>query len=70
MNHTAKQRLFGWLNDAAGTLDRARRLIGKAEHSAQGRNPRFMASSLPGDPQALYEEVHLRARRDGTERSE
>jgi len=53
-----KQRHFGWLDYAAGTWDRPRRVIAKAEHSAQGANPRFVVTSLEGDAQALYDEVY------------
>ena len=51
-----KQRLFGWLDYAAHTWDRKRRVIAKAEHSSQGRNPRFVVTNLEGDAQALYDE--------------
>lgn len=51
-----KQRLFGWLDYAAHTWDRERRIIAKAEHSSQGRNPRFVVTNLEGDAQALYDE--------------
>lgn len=53
-----KQRLFGWLDYAAGTWDRKRRVIAKAEHSTQGANPRFVVTSLEGEAQALYDEVY------------
>ena len=53
-----KQRIFHWLDYQAGTWERARRVIGKAEFSAQGRNPRFVVTSLAGDAQALYDEVY------------
>jgi hypothetical protein len=53
-----KQRLFGWLDYAAGTWDRSRRVIAKAEHSAQGSNPRFVVTSLEGEAQAIYDEVY------------
>ena len=53
-----KQRLFGWLDYAAGTWDRERRVIAKAEHGAQGANPRFVVTSLSGDAQQLYDEVY------------
>ena len=53
-----KQRLFGWLDYAAGTWDRARRVIAKAEHSAQGANPRFVVTSLHGEAQALYDAIY------------
>jgi hypothetical protein len=46
------------------TLDswsRRRRVVGKAEHTPQGANPRFVVTSLPRsmwDPKALYEELY------------
>ena len=33
-------------------------MIVKAEHTAQGPNPRFVVVNVPGDPQGLYEEVY------------
>ena len=33
-------------------------MIVKAEHNAQGANPRFVVANVPGDPQELYEEVY------------
>jgi len=53
-----KQRLFGWLDYAAGSWDRERRVIAKAEHGSQGRNPRFVVTTLAGDAQVLYEDVY------------
>ncbi|MEO7317637.1 MAG: IS1380 family transposase [Chthoniobacteraceae bacterium] len=53
-----KQRLFGWLDYAAGSWDRARRVIAKAEHSDQGSNPRFVVTSLPGDAQTIYDDIY------------
>src|SRR5215210_357724 len=53
-----KQRFFGWLDYAAGTWDRPRRVIAKAEHSDQGSNPRFVVTSLDGDAQAIYDEIY------------
>jgi hypothetical protein len=53
-----KQRLFAWLDYAADTWDRQRRVIAKAEFSAQGKNPRFVVTSLEGDAQVLYDEVY------------
>jgi hypothetical protein len=49
------QRLFGEFAYAAGSWDRARRVIVKAEHTEQGDNPRFVVSNLPGNPRGLYE---------------
>ena len=53
-----KQRYFGWLDYAAGSWDHERRVILKAEHNAQGANPRFVVTSLGGNAQALYEEIY------------
>ncbi len=52
------QRLFGSFSYAAGSWDRSRRVIAKAEHNAQGANPRFVVVNVPGDPQELYEDVY------------
>jgi hypothetical protein len=52
------QRVFGSFAYAAGTWDRTRRVIVKAEHNAQGTNPRFVVANVPGDPQELYEDVY------------
>ena len=43
------------------TLDswsRARRVIAKAEHLDKGSNPRFVVTTLEGDPRRLYEEEY------------
>lgn len=53
-----KQRLFGWLDYAAATWDRPRRVIAKAEHSAKGSNPRFVVTSLAGEAQAIYDDIY------------
>jgi Transposase DDE domain group 1 len=52
------QRIFGSFSYAASTWDRKRRVIVKAEHTAQGANPRFIVVNVPGDPQELYEDVY------------
>jgi hypothetical protein len=52
------QRLFGAFHYAAGTWDRPRRVIVKAEHNARGDNPRFIVSNLPGNPRGLYEVLY------------
>jgi hypothetical protein len=52
------QRLFGSFSYAASTWDRPRRVVVKAEHTAQGANPRFVVANVPGDPQELYEDVY------------
>lgn len=52
------QRLFGEFAYAAGSWDRPRRVIAKAEHNAQGDNPRFVVSNLPGNARGLYEVLY------------
>jgi hypothetical protein len=57
-NTGEKQRLFEEFTYAAKTWDRPRRVIAKAEHTDGGENPRFVVTSLPGDPQTLYDELY------------
>jgi DDE family transposase len=52
------QRIFASFAYAAATWDRPRRIIVKAEHNAQGPNPRFLVVNVPGDPRELYEDVY------------
>lgn len=54
----AKQRHFGWLEYGAYSWERPRRVIAKAEFGAQGKNPRFVVTSLEGEAQQLYDEVY------------
>ena len=53
-----KQRIFEEFSYAAETWDRPRRVIAKAEHTDQGENPRFLVTSLAGDPQDLYDHLY------------
>jgi len=53
-----KQRLFGEFSYGADTWDRPRRVIAKAEFGPRGDNPRFVVTSLAGDPQRLYDDVY------------
>jgi hypothetical protein len=53
-----KQRCFTWVDYAAATWDRERRVIAKAEYTDKGENPRFVVTSLEGDAQQLYDEVY------------
>ena len=53
-----KQRLFEEFDYAAATWDRNRRIIAKVEHADQGENPRFVVTSLPSDPQDLYDKLY------------
>jgi hypothetical protein len=52
------QRLFGEFGYQAGSWDRSRRVIVKAEHNEQGDNPRFVVSNLPGNARGLYEVLY------------
>ena len=53
-----KQRLFDDLNYAAESWNYERRIIVKAEHSAKGKNPRFLVTNLSGHSQALYDKLY------------
>jgi hypothetical protein len=53
-----KQRIFTTFDYAAGTWDRARRVIHKAEHNSQGDNPRFIVTNLADEAQRMYDEVY------------
>lgn len=53
-----KQREFTDFMYAAKSWKRERRIIGKAEVTIQGTNPRFIVTNLEGDPQHLYEKVY------------
>jgi hypothetical protein len=54
----AKQRIFTEFDYAAGTWDRPRRVIHKAEHNSQGDNPRFIVTSLRGEARRLYDDIY------------
>lgn len=54
----AKQRLFDAFFYAAGTWDKPRRVLVKAEHTAKGSNPRYVVTNLKGDPQLLYDTLY------------
>jgi len=53
-----KQRRFCSITYAAGTWDKPRRVIVKAEHSWRGRNPRYVVTNLSGDDQYLYDNLY------------
>ena len=53
-----KQKLFGSFGYAAGTLDRERRVVVKAEHNAKGDNTRFVVTNLPRTDRHLYTRIH------------
>ncbi|OOG23936.1 IS1380 family transposase [Thioalkalivibrio denitrificans] len=53
-----KQRRFHVMYYAAKSWDRRRRIIVKAEHSAQGSNPRYLVTNLKAKPQYLYDRLY------------
>jgi hypothetical protein len=53
-----KQRLFGETEYAAGTWDRPRRVIMKAERLVEGPNRRFVVTSLSDEPRQLYDDIY------------
>jgi hypothetical protein len=53
-----KQRLFEWMAYGAATWGCERRVIAKAEFTEKGRNPRFVVTSLEGDPREIYDQVY------------
>jgi hypothetical protein len=53
-----KQRIFTEFMYAAETWSKQRKIIGKAEHTEDGANPRFIVTNLSGDPQELYDNVY------------
>jgi len=54
----AKQRLFDEVRYAAGTWDRQRRVLVKAEYLRRGPNTRFVVTSLDGEAQDLYDRLY------------
>ena len=52
------QRIFGEFQYAAGTWDKQRRVVVKAEHMVKGENPRFIVTNLAGDSKHLYEAIY------------
>ncbi len=53
-----KQRLFKSFRYAAGSWNKERKIIGKAEHTSKGANPRFIVTNLKGDPKDLYDNYY------------
>lgn len=53
-----KARKFAELRYAAQSWEVERRVIGKAEHTAKGANPRFVLTNLEGGGQHLYDKVY------------
>ena len=53
-----KVRLFKRFKYRAGSWDKKRCIIAKAEHTAQGANPRFVVTSLAGNAQKIYDQIY------------
>lgn len=53
-----KQRLFTSIHYAAGTWDKRRRIIVKAEHNRLGSNPRFVVTNLSQNDKYLYDKIY------------
>jgi hypothetical protein len=53
-----KQRLIGEFSYGARSWDKPRRVIARLEHGALGPNPRFVVTSLQGEPAELYEQLY------------
>lgn len=53
-----KQRIFTQFSYKAESWLFSKRVIGKAEYSEQGENPRFVITNIEGDPRALYENIY------------
>ncbi len=47
-----------WMHTTLESWSRERRVIGKAQITIQGENPRFVVTSLELEPRALYEELY------------
>ena len=52
-------RIFAeWQHETRKTWSRKRRVIGKAEITHKGENPRFIVTSLQGDAREIYETIY------------
>lgn len=47
-----------WMHETLKTWNRKRRVIGKAEITHKGENPRFIVTSLEGNARKLYEQIY------------
>jgi hypothetical protein len=63
-----KSRRFTWLSYKADSWDKGRCVIGKAEYTSQGSNPRFVITSLRGTElaHAQVETIRLKLFKIGT----
>src|SRR3979411_1205173 len=53
-----KVRLFKRFKYRAGSWEKKRCIIAKAEHTAEGANPRFVVTNLVGRAQTLYDQIY------------
>ena len=53
-----KQRLFSEFQYKAKSWSIERKLIGKAEVTRLGENPRYIVTNLSGEPEDLYDKVY------------
>ncbi len=53
-----KQKLFTEFEYAAGNWKSSKKIIGKAEYSEDGSNPRFIVTNIDDNPQSLYEDIY------------
>ena len=63
-----KARLFDDVYYAAGSWDRPRRLVMKAEWLPKGPNPRFILTNLEQPAQALYDQIYVQRGADSEHR--
>ena len=47
-----------WMHSTLDSWSRKRRVIGKAEITIRGENPRFVVTSLTDDPRSVYEAIY------------
>ncbi len=47
-----------WMHSTLDSWSRKRRVIGKAEITLRGENPRFVVTSLADEPQSIYEAIY------------
>jgi len=53
-----KARLFYSFSYKAKSWKRVRKIIGKAEHTSKGANPRFIVTNLEGGSRSLYDDMY------------
>jgi len=53
-----KQKLFIQFSYAAKSWANEKKIIGKAEYTKDGANPRFIVTNINGDPKDLYENLY------------